>query len=78
VNNRGEEAGEQNLDWMNKNCVERHGVPDELARGREVPKGSKQPYVNAARLRGRLSYLIWGGLLYFGGGAEVSRGQSSR
>jgi hypothetical protein len=31
VSERGEEAGWQNLDWMDKNCVERHGVPDELA-----------------------------------------------
>ena len=27
----GEEAGEQNLDWMNKNCVARPRVRDELA-----------------------------------------------
>jgi hypothetical protein len=62
VNRRGEEAGEQNLDWMNKNCVERHKVPDELARDSEVQKGSKQPCVNAARVRGKKSYLIRGGL----------------
>ncbi|MBW1971137.1 MAG: hypothetical protein JRI82_16875 [Deltaproteobacteria bacterium] len=53
MNNRGEEAGEQNLDWMNKNCVERHGVWDELARDSKIRKGSKQPYVNAARVRGK-------------------------
>ncbi len=67
MNTRGEEAGEQNLDWMNKNCVTRHRVPDELARDSKVQKGSKQPYVNAARVRGRISYLIRGGLSLSGG-----------
>jgi hypothetical protein len=65
VNNRGEEAGEQNLDWMDKNCVERHRVRDELARDSKVRKGSKQLYVNAVRIRGKSSYLIRGGLLFF-------------
>jgi hypothetical protein len=32
----GEEAGEQNLDWMDKNCVKRRGVRDDLARDSEV------------------------------------------
>lgn len=64
---------------MNKNCVERRKVRDELAKDSEVQKGSKQPYVNAARIRGRLSDLIRGGLpVFFWGGAEVSRGRSSR
>jgi hypothetical protein len=76
VNLCGEEAGEQNLDWMNKNCVGRHKVPDELATDSEVQKGSKQPYVNAARIRGKLSYLIRGDLLFLK--AEVSRGRISR
>ena len=67
MNTRGEEAGEQNLDWMNKNCVTRHRVPDELARDSKVQKGSKQPYVNAARVRGRLSNLIRGGLPFYEG-----------
>jgi len=53
VSERGEEAGEQNLDWMDKNCVERHRVRDELARDSKVRKGSKQLYVNAARIRGK-------------------------
>jgi hypothetical protein len=47
---------------MNKNCVARHRVPDELAKDSEVRKGSKQPDVNAARVRGKISYLIRGGL----------------
>jgi len=47
---------------MNKNRVERHGMPDELASDSEVQKGFKQSHVNAARLRGKLSYLIRGGL----------------
>ena len=51
VNTRGEEAGEQNLGWMNKNWVTRHREPEELARDSKVPKGSKQPYENAARDR---------------------------
>ncbi len=62
MNGGGEEAGGQNLDWMNKNCVERHRVRDELARDSKVQKGSKQPYVNAARVRGKLTYLIRGDL----------------
>ena len=62
VSECGEEAGEQNLDWMDKNCVKRRGVRDELARDSEVQKGSKQLYVNAARIRGKQSYLIRGGL----------------
>ena len=89
VSERGEEAGRQNLDWMDKNCVERHGVPDELARDSKVQKGSKQPYVNAARVRGKQSHLIRGGLRRVlkgterlerssDRGAEVSRGRSSR
>ena len=62
VSERGEEAGEQNLDSMNKNRVERHGMPDELARGSKVQRGSEQSYVNAARVRGKKPYLIRGGL----------------
>jgi len=37
-------------------------VRDELASDSKVQKGSKQPDVNAARVRGKLSYLIRGGL----------------
>ena len=59
---RGEEAGEQSLDSMNKNCVERHGMPDKLAKDSEVQRGSKQSHVNAARVRGKLSHLIRGDL----------------
>ena len=59
---RGKEAGGQNLDSMNKNRVERHGMRDELARGSEVQRGPKQSDVNAARVRGKLSHLIRGGL----------------
>ena len=61
---------------MDKNCVKRRGVRDELARDSEVQKGSKQLYVNAARVRGKRSHLIRGGLSE--GEAEVSRGRSSR
>jgi hypothetical protein len=63
VNQGGEEAGEQNLDWMDKNCVKRRGARDELATGSKVRKGSKRLYVNAARVRGKQSHLIRGDLL---------------
>jgi hypothetical protein len=47
---------------MNKNHVERRGMPDELAQDSKVPRGSKQSHVNVARVRGKLPYLIRGGL----------------
>lgn len=50
---RGEEAGRQNLDSMNKNYVTRHGMRDELAQDSKVQKGSEQFYVNVARVRGK-------------------------
>ncbi len=53
VSERGEEAGGQNLDSMNKNHVKRHGMPDKLAKDSEVQEGSKQSHVNAARVRGK-------------------------
>ncbi len=59
MNQRGEEAGEQNLDLMDKNCVRRRRA---LARDSEAQKGSKRLYVNAARVRGKLSHLIRGDL----------------
>ena len=62
VSKRGEEAGEQSLDSMKKNRVERHGMPDKLARDSKVQRGSKQSHVNAARVRGKLSHLIRGDL----------------
>ncbi len=36
-----------------------------LAQGSKAQKGSKQSYVNTARLGGKLSYLIRGDLLFF-------------
>jgi len=62
VNVRGEEAGAQNLDSMDKNNVERHKMPGKLARDSKALKESKQSYVYIARFRGKRSYLIWGGL----------------
>ncbi len=62
VSERGEEAGEQNLDSMNKNRVKRHGMPDKLAIDSKVQRGSEQSHVNAARVRGKRPYLIRGGL----------------
>ncbi len=89
MNQCGKEAGAQNLDWMDKNCVRRRGAPGELARDSEAPKGSKRLYVNAARIRGKLSHLIRGDLRRVSGeteeierssdrDVEVSRGRSSR
>ena len=83
VSERGEEAGEQitsaslsaGLDLMDKNRIERHGAPGELARGSETQRGSKRLDVNAARVRGKLPHLIRGDLPMR---AEVSRGRSSR
>ena len=72
---RGEEAGEQNLDLMNKNRVRRHGAPGKLARGSEAQEGSERLDVNAAGVRGKSWHLIRGGLSC---GAGVSRGHSSR
>lgn len=62
VSERGKEAGAQNLDSMNKNRVERHGMPDKLAIDSKVQKGSEQSHVNGARVRGKKPYLIRGGL----------------
>ncbi len=59
---RGEEAGEQNLDSMNKNRVERHGAPGKLATDSKAQTGSKRLDVNAAGVRGKLSHLIRGDL----------------
>ncbi len=47
---------------MDKNCVRRREAPGELAEDSEAPKGSERLYVNAARIRGKLSYLIRGDL----------------
>ena len=60
---------------MNKNRVKRHRMRGKLAQGSEAQKGSKQSYVNTARLGGKLSYLIRGGLSKR---TEVSRSHSSR
>jgi hypothetical protein len=58
----GEEAGEQNSDLMDKNRVRRRGVRGKLASDSDARKGSKQLHVNAARIEGKLSHLIRGGL----------------
>ncbi len=75
VSERGEEAGEQNLDLMDKNRVKRHGALGKLARDSEAQKGSKRLDVNAAGVRGKSWHLIRGGLSKR---TEVSRGHSSR
>ena len=62
VSERGEEAGRQNLDLMNKNCVTRHEMRGKLASGSEAQTRSKQFRVNAARVRGKRPHLIRGGL----------------
>ena len=48
---------------MNKNRVERHGVPGKLAKDSKARAGSKQLYVNAARVRGKVLHLNRGGPL---------------
>ena len=55
------------LGLMDKNRVERHGAPGELARGSEAQKGPKRLDVNAARFRGKSWHLIRGGLSLSGG-----------
>ena len=62
VSKRGEEAGEQNLDLMDKNRVERHGAPGKLARGSETQRGSKRLDVYTAGVRGKSWHLIRGDL----------------
>ena len=62
VSERGEEAGEQILDLMDKNRVKRHGARGELARDSEAQRGSKRLDVNAAGFRGKLPHLIRGDL----------------
>ena len=62
---------------MNKNRVERHRAVGKLAKDSEAQRGSKRLYVNAARVRRKLSHLNRGGLSSKKG-AEVSSGHSSR
>ena len=62
VSERGEEAGEQNLDLMDKNRVKRHRAPGELAKDSKAQKGSKWLDVNAAGVRGKSRHLIQGDL----------------
>jgi hypothetical protein len=62
VSERGKEAGEQNLDLMDKNCVKRHVMRGKLATDSEARTRSKQLHVNAARVRGKRPHLIRGGL----------------
>jgi len=64
VSERGEEAGEQTLDLMNKNRVTRHEVRGKLASDSDAQKGPKRLDVNAAGLGGKLSHLIRGGLAF--------------
>jgi len=62
VSERGEEAGGQNLDLMDKNRVKRHRAPGKLARDSEAQRESKRLDVNAAGIRGKLRHLIRGDL----------------
>ena len=75
MSERGEAAGEQNLDLMDKNRVERHGERGKLATDSKAQAGSKRLDVNAAGVRGKSSHLIRGDLPRRAG---VSRGHSSR
>lgn len=47
---------------MNKNRVERHRGRGKLAKDSKAQRGSKRLYVNAARVRRKLSNLNRGGL----------------
>jgi hypothetical protein len=62
VSERGEEAGEQNLDLMDKNRVQRHGALGKLAKGSKAQTGSKRLDVDAAGVRGKSWHLIRGDL----------------
>lgn len=77
ANGRGEEAGAQNLDLMNKNCVERHGMPGELATGSKSPKRVKADPCKRSKGQGKESVPYPGRSAGFFS-AEVSRGRSSR
>ncbi len=99
MSERGEEAGEQSLDLtdtgtaavaakpplgLRRNCVRRRVALGELASDSKAPKGSKWLHVNAARVRGKLSHLIRGGLSFLRGGQKsaeaivVGRATSTR
>ena len=50
---------------MNKNFVKRHWVRGKLAQDGKAQEEPKQPGVNGARVRGKVSHLIRGDLLFF-------------
>ncbi len=77
VSECGEEAGEQNLDWMDKNCVKRRGVRDELARDSEVQKRVKAALRKRSQGQGKAIAPYPGRSVSFGR-TEVSKGHSSR
>jgi hypothetical protein len=62
---------------MDKNFVKRHWVRGKPAKGSKAQEEPKQPGVHGARVRGKVSYLIRGDLLFVEE-AGVSRGRSSR
>jgi hypothetical protein len=49
---------------MNKNYVKRHWERGKLAKDGEAQREPKWPGVNGARVRGKLSHLIRGDLLF--------------
>ena len=75
MSERGEEAGAQTPDLMNKNRVARHGARGKLASDSDAQKGPERLDVDAAGLGGKISNLIRGDLR---SKAEVSRSRSSR
>lgn len=52
---------------MNKNFVKRHEVRGKLAKDGEAQREPKQPRVNGARVRGKVSHLIRGDLFFLKG-----------
>ena len=62
---------------MDKNRIKRHGVRGKLASDSKARKESEQLYVNAARVRRKISHLIRGGLKAVTS-TGISSGHSSR
>jgi len=50
---------------MDKNFVKRHWVRGKLAKDGKAQAEPKQPGVHGARVRGKVSHLIRGDLLFF-------------
>jgi hypothetical protein len=78
VSERGEEAGEQSLDLMDKNCVRRRGAPGELASDSKARKRIKAALRKRSKGQGKAIAPYPGRSVLSAGRAGVSRGHSSR